>query len=759
MLSRIKYPLITFLLSFAVLFFFYHTVILSPNDYIFSASGDGIKNYYTYLFHAKYDTSFWEFGGMNYPYGENIVYTDAHPLLSWILQNLGLADYGVGILNLLMLLSFPIASVVLFKILQHYKVNLVWSILAAIAITFMAPQLFRMSGHYALSYIFAIPLMWYLLIKTYHSGRQLIWSGIIALYLLLFFFTHPYLGIIMAFLAIFFWIIRAITERKDKKKALYFFLLIGVQIALPFIIFQGLVTLNDTHVGRSNNPAGFFYYHSDWKSILVPHSGPMNYFIRLFEIKLSKWETWSYIGFSSIVFGIFSLVYVLKRRGQFAFKKLLGTELFSFMIAAYLILLFSFCFPLKYDFLRGIVELFGPLKQFRVLGRFSWIFFYVGVVFVIVILHRIKERNAKPQWISALFFVGIAFYFVEAYPAHSGLSKVISAQKNEFKKEHLTDDLIETITFVEKGNFDAILFLPFTHMSSEIIMMLGEEEANHDALLMSYHTNTPLLNSISSRMSVDEAIEFNNLFSPEFIHKSICEKIGYDKKIALVKNHNALNLQELKMIWSSEEIFGNETYKVYDFDLEKWNGSFYRDQIVEEASQAQPLRDGWKSTDSSTWFIHESFDSLGGEIFFDGTGAKSDVKHGIDIVYSFECEEEEETNYTASFWYYAGVDRPDVSAFVERKFNNGADATWENSFLISESYFIVDYWCYVELEFEVTPETELINIILSGNGSEQPYILDEFFLRKTTEKALFRTTQQGRNGEEYLIYNNYWIKK
>lgn len=93
------YALLAFAISFLILFFFYHEVILHPNDYVFSDGGDGIKNYYTYLYHAKYDSLFFEFSGMNYPFKENVVFTDAHPLLSYLIGKLGLANYGIGIVN------------------------------------------------------------------------------------------------------------------------------------------------------------------------------------------------------------------------------------------------------------------------------------------------------------------------------------------------------------------------------------------------------------------------------------------------------------------------------------------------------------------------------------------------------------------------------------------------------------------------------------------------------------------------------------
>src|SRR5690554_1164023 len=188
---------LVFALSLLIVIVLYFPVFLNPNDIVFASAGDGIKNYYTYLFHAKYAHSFWEFQGMNYPFYEHIVYTDAQPLLSYIIHLLGLSDYGIGILNSLLLLSFPISAVLIYKVLKHYGVNTIWAICSGITIALFSPQIFRLTGHLSLSYSFAIPLMWLLLIKiTEHKNFK--WTFILFLVLGIAFFTHPYLGLIMS---------------------------------------------------------------------------------------------------------------------------------------------------------------------------------------------------------------------------------------------------------------------------------------------------------------------------------------------------------------------------------------------------------------------------------------------------------------------------------------------------------------------------------------------------------------------------------
>ena len=282
---RNKFLYLTLFVSIAILFVFYSTIILSPNDYLFDAGGDGIKNYYTYLFHAKYDSNFTSFTGMNYPYYEHIVYTDAHPLFSWIIGQLGLVNSGIGILNLMMLFSYPIGAIFLFKILKHYDVGNWWALGGAIAIIFLSPQVFRLTGHYSMSYVFAVPIMWWLLIKCY-STQKIIWSWVIFGYMLLFFYTHPYLGMILAFFGIVFWMLQAIIDRKQIVPSI---IKIGIQIILPIVLFQGSILLTDVHLNRLSNPAGFYNYYASWKSLIIPHDGPLQPLASFLKINIGNY--------------------------------------------------------------------------------------------------------------------------------------------------------------------------------------------------------------------------------------------------------------------------------------------------------------------------------------------------------------------------------------------------------------------------------------------------------------------------------------
>ncbi|MGN6568147.1 MAG: hypothetical protein ACTHJ0_09350, partial [Flavipsychrobacter sp.] len=73
--SRISWLLVTIALAILATVYLFSYILTDPGHQIMMLGGDGAKNYFTYLYHIIYEKGTW-FGGMNYPFGENLVYTD-----------------------------------------------------------------------------------------------------------------------------------------------------------------------------------------------------------------------------------------------------------------------------------------------------------------------------------------------------------------------------------------------------------------------------------------------------------------------------------------------------------------------------------------------------------------------------------------------------------------------------------------------------------------------------------------------------------
>lgn len=247
-----KYPkvLLTGMILFFILFF-YGTVLWSPNSYLFSVSGDGMKNYFTYVDQIK-TSSYTASTAMNYPYGESFLYLDCQPVFTIVLKWLPfLQEYSVGITNLLMITSFGITAWLLYLILLRFSVRPFLAVIGAFSIAVLSPQIFRITGHLALGYSFFIPLSWYIYLRFCDSEKKWKWSFWMCFNTLFWFFVHAYLGmIIVAFICSMFAI--DTLRRLFKKQLNWSF--IGhalIQTIAPLVLFWGYATFSDTHTGRN----------------------------------------------------------------------------------------------------------------------------------------------------------------------------------------------------------------------------------------------------------------------------------------------------------------------------------------------------------------------------------------------------------------------------------------------------------------------------------------------------------------------------
>lgn len=745
-----KGSIITFLITLLIIAGVYHQVFFDLNHHLFSAWGDGVKNYYTYIYHAQYDQSFWEFGGMNYPYYEHMVYTDGHPLLSWIIGTLGLGNYAIGILNFLILMSYPFGAFFLYLILRHYQVKGWWAMIAAVCLILLSPQVFRTTGHFSLAYACAIPCMWYLLIQT-KNHKKWYWSLGGFLLVLIFFFTHPYLGLILGLFALTFWMVNTIITKQLKIGISQLF----IQGLLPIILFQALVFMTDTHLNRTGEPQGFFDFYASWKSLLLPHHGPLVGLQNAVGLKNSHWEVLAYVGFGTLIMFVAGIFVLIKKHRNQLNRKLVSNELVIFIIVAWIILVFSFCFPFKYDWMKWLTDNFGPLKQFRVLGRFAWIFYYVITIATVILWYRLYQKSEKKKVLTGVFIFAMLFNGIEGLMPHIEVAHVVQIAPNAFDKNDLDPDLQEMIGFVNESDYDALMVLPFQHMSSENIMLLASEEANFDAFMLSYHTRKPLLNSTSSRMSIDEAIAFNNLFSPEYIEKDLIYDLPKEDDIIIIKRKEWVRDGEMRLVFSSALIFENETYFAFHFDREFYNRDYYFKELLEREKECSfELKDGWKSDTSATWFLYESFDENEGESFAGG-GSYRDHKEWEHVIYEI-TEPLDNGWYEVSYWYYLGVDAPNMLAVVDQDFGGVQKSAWSDQFDIKQSTLIVNQWCQVKLKFEWTDITEKIKVVLLGNNSKQPFYVDELLIRKIDDGPLMKRVMIDR--QEYLVYNNDYMR-
>jgi hypothetical protein len=543
-----------FLLSGGFYFFYYHRLLLNLNDLLFQANGDSLKNYYTFLYHIKNDKNLFTFSGMNYPFGENVVYTDCQPLLTIIIRLLPFAEnYAIGTMHFLILFSFIITPLLLYRIFVYFKVQPILGFFSALAIAILSPQMHRIGGHFGMAYGCVIPLE-ILFLLSYYSNPSFKKAAAIFFYNTGLFFIHPYLGLgggMFSFLSIF------ISGLFAKPKSVFLLNTTRSFIAglAPMLLFNLFLAFTDHRSDRTPEPYGvdILAAAANFESVFTPSFAPFDLFLKKWiHSKHVEWEALSYIGLFPMCFGliaIFTLPFYLKRL-------VLNRSLNSLFISAFLLLIFAFGLHVKIlAFLH--IEI-TALNQFRCLGRYAWFFYFMLPVFLICTLSNLKINTlqGRPRKF-ILGLIGLLFLSLNLFEGHYFLTDLTRGNfetQNFFLEKNLSNEEKKILKVVRQKKFNAIVPFPMFHIGSDVYQKNGEASFL-PAVMYSYHANLPILGEVLSRTSVSETEIAMALLNRYKKNRKITDLILADK-LLVIQAGNELREDEWRVV-NTLRPFGN----------------------------------------------------------------------------------------------------------------------------------------------------------------------------------------------------------
>ena len=667
---------------------YHHEVILSPNSFLFGDYFDGLKNYYTPLYHILFDESYSRFDGMNYPYGEQIVFADAQPLISAIIKFISaniidISSYTVGILNFLMFLSIPISALILSAVFEMLKVGGWKNILASVFLALLAPQIFRISGHYALAYSFVIPLViWFWLWQQQKpSYKKDLVIGFSITFISL---IHFYFFALMAFGLALAHLVNFLTPKRPLPKQ-FIFSFLG-QIVLPFFLLQVWLALTDSVTDRPNSPYGFLAYRAFWESIFLPVGKPLGTFINhnITQIRDVSWEGIAYVGLPASLFTVFYLVALPIKK----FRITGNSQMFSFNIAAVLLLLFAMGFPFLLN-LQWLVDYTGPLKQFRGIGRFGWIFYYA---INIACFLWIFKRHWPKIWQSVLFYgFVISIMIYEVNVVHS----------KPFYQQNSSAGLYQKNTIVNANEFDAILPIPFFHTGSENIWYGPEGSAILKySFETSIQTGLPILGVQMSRTSLSQTIKSLKLV---YNQDSIPPTISLEENYLLVKEKSFEPSGFLNSIYSQAKLIQmNE-----ELELLQITGQ-------EIADLKQPK---FQNKESLTALLSNDFEGLeSSKTYNNSKGALEANMNQYTKLFEHSAKDSAQT-VLVTFQYYLNQDVNPTVQIIEEKLNAQNEVTSYNSFPVFQKIKYMGNWAKIEFETAI-PKGEKLQVNLQKNSSK-----------------------------------------
>ncbi len=726
---------------------FYGKAIWNADSVMFSNHGDGIKNYYTYAYHINHDSSYVNFEGMNYPYGEHFMYTDCHPALANTFKFLSpvldvFATNSIGILNLLLIFSVFLLFIISYYLLQAFKLNRWFSLFFSIFITLLAPQIFRIDGHFALSYSIAIPLSWLILIKCFKSEGY----GPVAL---LFFNTlfwlliHIYLGmIVISFLAIIV-ILWSLTDPGGRKRLVRNLLILSATV-IPLLLIFLYIHFTDIHSDRTTDPSGFFLYNAEFDDVFIPHHGPLRPLLDKItgnSIKL-KWEAWSYVGLATTLLFLYlliiSVVQLLFRKRRYGLKRFFQNRSLNIsLVAAFIVLLFAMGFPFKQ--IPSLVDYFPFVKQFRATGRFTWPFYFAAMVFAAstfqIIYLDLRKKKKSIYGLILILLVGI-LYIVEGLPYHIDKSRSITQSPNLFKKHLLGEDYIKAIDQVDPSSYQAIIALPFYYYGSESYSRPVNPEALRGSIVFSYHTGLPIVNANLTRTSIAESKKIVQLVSPGFYKKEISYDLIDQRPFLLIKTNTKLSKYEKEMLGKGTTIFEGEDLIVMSLSTDELfldnRSDIYKNfQGTREGLYQQ---DGFYLSDSSRFLFYNNFEDIPADITYRGSGAFSSEKKGKNILAEFKPNTfNNKVNYVLSIWMHNG--EPDALnlwfRLIIEEYDEAIDRRYETTIFPETAEVIDCNWSLVEGTFQVNNPNNKITIVTKGKENSKASLhVDDLLIRE-----------------------------
>ena len=756
---------------------FYGKIIQDPNGHFFAENGDGLKNYYTYAYFIKHNVSATNFEGMNYPYGENYLYTDGHPFLASTLRGLstlfpGIKDNSIGILNTLLLLSLVITSIFLFLIFYELRISYPLAILSSIAIMVLAPQILRFGGHYALAYSCFIPINLYLLLRFERANSKLLFTGLLMINNLFWLFTHAYLGMIIIGFTLLYLVIKIIYDRREKTINNRSYLDLTISIVVPIILFILFLNATDLHVGRTTNAGDLLSHSANFFTIFLPPVlHPISPFlISVFTDTLTNWEDLAYIGLFTDLILIVVIASIInkwvKSRKIYFKKEWLNNHFLRIALPASIIMLL---FAMDYPFKLGLENMLEHkpleiLKNFRANGRFAWVFYFVITIVAVYLIDSFSNYliSINKKWIAIVL---ILFYptslFIEGYFYHDYVSKKITKSSNLFNIDQLDSRLNEAIILIDTAKYQAILPMPFYHTGSMNFRRNIKKKVERITLITSYHTGLPTFSARLTRVAIPESKKQVQLLSNSYYRKSIEADLTDNRPILIIRSKEAISKNEKFYLKRSQLIFDGGDFKFYEIDKDV----FFKSTAEQELKTFNKLRKNlfpksdFLVSDTTSYIAYYDFEELPNSNAHRGHGSFEGAKRDhITLIELDPADFELNTPYIASMWAFNGgpdfgQDQVDGAFILNRIIND--ELNWDFRVNPRYSQVINGDWSLVELTFKIKDENAKYELIMAGNGiSKKTFYVDDLLIYKKGNK-IYRLEKE--DGKRFLFKNNHKI--
>lgn len=747
----------------ALIYWFFQPYFNDPNEAYFNIYGDGFKNYATVIYHAKHDSTYLHYGGMNYPHGEHVLFTDGQPILAntikFISRNLvDITDHTVAIINFAMFVSMLLGSIFLYLIFTKLKLPAWYSIPVAIGLTFLSPQMFRMEAHYALSYSFVVPMFLYLLL-LFEAQKRWWLSGVTAILIVVVAQLHFYYFALAAALvtAYFFshWL-RDLNWKTTGQLALHY----AVQVVVPLVFLQFWVNWGNDVTDRPELPFGYLNYRAFWEGVFTGTTPFWQWVDERVGIRNLNIENRAFVGTVAMIFALVLIVRWLFFRFKKSLLPFAEDDYIKNLFPAILIVLF-FAFGLPFILPGGDVLLnyLGPFRQFRGWGRFGWIFYFGWNIIVWYSIYHFFAKAKKNGVKYALLIPAFAMLGYEAFHTANRAARE-PWRSNALNKATFEQSEAYWFKNADPQQFQAVLPVPYYHVGSENFDFGAPGEVLRLSLIPGLHYNIPSLGVFLSRTSYSQTLAYLPIAFLPYRTYDFVNELPNDKPLLVVidralRGQMAYRYDYAYLLRNSELLYLDDVVEVRSLSLAAFDQShrLWRQDVEMGWQYAQEhfvKRGKYFLPDSTTQILHLDFNDANAERTYHGNGAFEAEREAIIPFWKGQLPARENT---FSAWVYVGADQHPRLNFKAWEIHPDGTETLvaHNATRFDMRALDRNGWGLVEFAINLSNPQHTVRIALECAQMEVENIWVDEVLIRPKGKTIFWAAG------DRLVYDNFWF--
>jgi len=450
--------------------------------------------------------------------------------------------------------------------------------------------------------------------------------------------------------------------------------------------------------------------------------------------------------------------FVNKFKGRIVTQKNYEQRFFSAIYpAAFCILLFSFGLPFIIKGLEPLLAYSGPIKQFRSIGRFAWVFFYVANIGVFYwLFQKISNWNSKVLQsvvtfllLGLLLFEGVTYAYKKTYKLYE-----IPAF---YDKDHPENAWMKVINV---DNFQAIIPLPFYHFGSENFYLMPKGKTMHHSQVASLQSGLPLVSAFLSRTSLGQTFKILQFIKEPYRTPELINDLPNDKPFLLwlfKEKREFVKKDYQHLVEMATPLYQDEMVEIYKLPI---------DAIAEEVEKRKSaiqeeyrnkknyIHQNFRSRDSLQTFVYQDFENTPMEKAYQGNGAfEGSVPDELVFFDGTLPNQQKGRKYNCTVWAYFKDDGIPRIQIGYREFNAAGQQIEFKGFDTKHFVKAIDGpWVLLELPFEVKEADSSIEFkIVNNDVPHKKIYMDDLFIFPQDEPVYLKTKNS-------IMKNNRWFE-